>query len=140
MCTMVHWCGGYGLPLEFLSGFPSEGLDVLARSSRAHCADIVGAEGLFDGTDGGAVAGDHEGTAGLSTGEAWADWSRSMNVVSLMIIVDRRRRRGARRGALDAGRMDHTLTVVAVLLIHIHGVHGAQDGSSASLKAGKWKG
>lgn len=109
------------MPLEFFPGFSAERLDVLARASRAHGSHIVGAERLLDGADGGAVAGDDEGTAALASREVRANWCRGMNVVFLMVVVERGRRRGARRRAIDVGRAMHTLTDVVVIHVGVTG-------------------
>lgn len=78
---------GFCVSLKFLPRFPSQCLDILARSSRAHGSHIVGAEVLVDWADG-AVAGDDEGAAALASREMRAHWCRSMNVEFLMVVLE----------------------------------------------------
>lgn len=75
-------------PFKFFPGFPAQGLDILAGTARAHRSHVIGPKGLLDGADSRAVTGDDERAAALSAGERRSHWSRRMNVVFFMIVVD----------------------------------------------------
>lgn len=62
---------GLCMPMQLGSSLPSQLINILAGASWAHGADIIGSEVGINGSDGGAIAWDGQGTTALAAGQGW---------------------------------------------------------------------